>query len=397
MPFFIYFPLFNLINIIGALSLIRYCLTPDPSNRATTKDILRHDWLAHGPVLSLRLRSSTTPKTPPTTSSLSLNDPSTPKDYEKVRLRTPTTINDKTASPTNSLVELELHTSSFYDTAKLRDKNKEQQRRNRVSAIPQSTNYYTSKGNSTSARSTPRRPLSLTLDDSPLTTPFDYHYTSTSEKPSQFSPPSSSITTSSQPYSYRPRQTISPISNKSTSTSYATPDRIYSPPSAHRYTLARSPDATQRTISPSNPSHYLVSYDFDSTLRDVKRKPIFKYTPPNLPTTSELNVVPSLSNSTTPVAPSVFTTSAVKFATPPTRRMSPFRDPETHSISTARFLNHTISNPSSNLDDSINTATTNHKPRSYLTSYDLPSTTNNIRKSRLLDDNNNLISLKVHD
>lgn len=388
-----------MINIIGALSLIRYCLTPDPSNRATTKDILRHDWLAHGPVLSLRLHSSTTPKTPPTTSTLSLNDPSTPKDYEKVRLRTPTTISEKATSPTNSLVELELHTSSFYDTAaKLRDKNKEHHRRNRVSAIPESTNYYNSRGHSSATRSTPRRPLSLTLDDSPSTTPFDYHYTSTSEKPSQFSPPSSSVTTSTQPYSHRPRRTISPISNKSTSTSYATPDRIYSPASAHRYTLARSPEATQRTTSPTNnPSRYLVSYDFDSSLRDVKRKPIYKYTPTNPPATSELNVVPSLSNSTTPVAPSVFTTSTVKFATPPTRRMSPFRDPESNSLHSTRFLNHTISNPSSNLDDSINTATTNHKPRSYLTSYDLPSSTNNIRKSRLLDDNNNLISLKVHD
>ena len=386
-----------MINIIGALSLIRYCLTPDPSNRATTKDILRHDWLVHGPVLSLRLHSTATPTM---TSSLPLNEQLTQKDYEKVRLRTPTTNNEKSTSPNNSLVELELHTSSFFDSTKLRDKNKEQQRRNRVSAIPESTNYYTSKGNSSSVRSTPRRPLSLTLDDSPSTTPFDYHFTSTSEKPSsQFSSPPapSTTTTSNQPYTRRSRRTTSPISNKSTSTTYATPDRIYSPAPSHRYTLATSPDATRRATSPSNPSRYLVSYDFDSSLRDLKRKPIFKYTPPHLPATSDLNVVPSLSNSTTPVAPSVFTTSAVKFATPPTRRMSPFRDPETNPISTGRFLNHTISNPSSNLDDSINKATTNHNPRSYLTSYDLPSSTNNIRKSRLLDDNNNLISLKVHD
>jgi hypothetical protein len=65
-------------------------------------------------------------------------------------------------------------------------------------------------------------------------------------------------------------------------------------------------------------------------------------------------------------------------------------------INTARLLNNTISNPSSNIDDSINTATnTNHNNRRlFLTSHDLSSATNNIRKSRLLDDNNNFISLK---
>jgi photosystem II cytochrome b559 subunit beta len=106
------------------LSLIRYCLTPDANNRATTKDILRHDWLSHGPVLSLRLNSTPTP--PITSSTFSLADPQSQKDYEKVHLRIttpPTTLNDKTLSPTNSLLELELHTSSFFDTAKLRDKN----------------------------------------------------------------------------------------------------------------------------------------------------------------------------------------------------------------------------------------------------------------------------------
>jgi hypothetical protein len=69
-------------------------LTPDASNRATTKDILRHDWLAHGPVLSLRLNSTTPPPPPISSSSLSLADQQPQKDYEKVRLRTPTTLND---------------------------------------------------------------------------------------------------------------------------------------------------------------------------------------------------------------------------------------------------------------------------------------------------------------
>ena len=173
---------------------------------------------------------------------------------------------------------------------------------------------------------------------------------------------------------------------------------MHSPLTTHRYTLGTSPETTDRTTSPVSPSRYLVSYDFDSTLRDLKRKPIYKYTPPSNTPASELNVVPSLLSSTTPVAPSVFTTSAIKFAPPPTRRMSPYKDSELNSISTARFLNHTISNPSSNMDDSTNSASTNHNHRrSYLTSYDIPSTTSNLRKSRLYDDNNNLISLKVHD
>jgi hypothetical protein len=362
-------------------------LTPDASNRATTKDILRHDWLAHGPVLSLQLNSTTPPPPTITSSTLSLTDQQIKKDYENVRLRTPTTLNDKSLSPTNSLVELELHSSSFFDTAKLRHNrpliNKEQQRRNRASAIPDSTRYYPSNDTKTnsSSRTTPRRPLSLSLEDQHSHSPIDYHFALTSEKPSQISSPSS------QAYTRRSRQTVSPTST------YANHDRNYSPPPTQRYTLVTAPETTRRTTSPINPSRYLVSYDFDTTLRDIKRKPIYKYTPPVLPPTSELNVVPSLLNSTTPIAPSVFTTSAIKFAPPPTRRMSPYRDSET-----TRLLNHTIANPTSNLDDSINSATTNHNHRrSFLTSYDLPSTINNIRKSRLLDDNNNLISLKVHD
>ncbi len=373
-------------------------MTPDASNRATTKDILRHDWLAHGPVLSLRLNSTTPPPPPISSSSLSLADQQPQKDYEKVRLRTPTTLNDKSLSPANSLVELELHSSAFFDTAKLRENhsqiNREQQRRNRASAIPDSTRYYTSNDTKSSSRSTSRRPLSLSLDDPHSHSPIDYHFVSTSEKPSQISPPSS------QPYTRRSRRTVSPTSTKTTTTTtaYGNHDRNHSPPANQRYTLATAPETTRRTTSPINPSRYLVSYDFDTTLRDLKRKPIYKYTPPVIPPTGELNVVPSLLNSTTPIAPSVFTTSAIKFAPPPTRRMIPFKDSEMNSISTARLLNNTITNPSSNLDDSINSATTNHNHRrSFLTSYDFPSTLNNIRKSRLLDDNNNLISLKVHD
>jgi serine/threonine protein kinase len=93
---FLTFFLFYFINIIGALSLIQYCLKPDPNTRATTKDILRHDWLAHGPVLSIRLNSTTSSN-----------------ESDKNRLQ------PNSLSPTNSLVELELHTSSFFDSTRL--------------------------------------------------------------------------------------------------------------------------------------------------------------------------------------------------------------------------------------------------------------------------------------
>jgi hypothetical protein len=360
-------------------------LSPDASKRATTKDILRHDWLANGPVLSIRPYSTRSP------SPITADRPSH-TDFDKVHFRkstTPSTINDKSLSPTNSLVELELHSSSFFDTARLRDNNssinKEQQRRNRASAIPDSTRFCSSN-NSKPNSSSNRRPLSLSLNDEHSNSPIDYHFASTSETKS--TPPPSTHT-----YSRRSRRTISPTSTKTTS---GNNDRVSSPP---RYTLKISPETTKRTTSPINPSRYLVSYDFDTTLRDLKRKPIYKYTPPTAPSATELNVVPSLLNSTTPVAPSVFTTSAIKFAPAPTRRSSPFRDQESNmnnsSMSTARLLNNTLSNPSSNIDDSINTTTNNR--RSFLTSHELPSTRNNIRKSRLLDDNNNFISLKVHD
>ncbi|CAF2050694.1 unnamed protein product [Rotaria magnacalcarata] len=402
-------------KLYGALLLIRYCLTPDASLRATTRDILRHEWLATGPVLSLRLNSTTTTPTTPTPTSLShVDQPSQNEDHERAHSRS--TYHEKSISPSNSLVELELHTSSFFDTAKLRDnnlgKNIEQQRRNRVSAIPDSTRYYSSnntKTNASTSRPTYRRPLSLSLEDQCSDSPINYHYASTSEKPSKLpssssSPPpppppppplSSSLLSTTQPYTRRSRRTVSPTSTKSTST-YGTNDRMTSPPATHRYSLATT-NETKPSTSPINPSKYLVSYDFDSTLRDLKRKPIFKHTPTMISPASELNVVPSLSNSTTPIAPSVFTTSAIKFASPPIRRMSPINDQETNAntslLSTGRLLNNSISNPISNIDNSINTAITNNNRHSLLTLFE----TNNLRKSRLLDDNNNLISLRVHD
>ncbi|CAF0806377.1 unnamed protein product [Rotaria sordida] len=372
---------------ISALSLIRYCLTPDANNRATTKDILRHEWLANGPVLSLKLNSIT-----PT--SIPLTDQQSYKDYDKIPLRTnlPTTYNEKSVSPTSSLVDLELHTSSFFDTTKIHDNNllktteqqQQSQRRNRASVASDSTRYYSS-----TSRPSDRRPLSLSLDDQYPNNPIDYHFTSTSEKPSL-------LLTQPQPYIRRSRRTVSPTSTKTTS-SYGNNDRMSSSPISYRYSLATSSDI-KKPPSPISPSIYPDSYDCDTTLRDFKRKPIFKYTPPIISSTNDLNVVPSLSNSTTPVAPSVFTTSAIKFAPAPIRRMSPTNDQENNInsslLSTARYLNNTISNPSSNIDDSINTATTNHNNRhALLTSYE----TNNLRKSRLLDDNNNLISLRVHD
>jgi hypothetical protein len=364
--------------------------------------MLRHDWLAHGPTLSVRLNSTTTTAT---SSSVSLADQQGHNDYEKVRLRTtPTKIHDKSLSPTNSLVELELHTSSFFDTARLRNNTnnnnssntKEQQRRNRASAIPDSTRYNPSnntKTNSSSSRPPNRRPLSLSLDDQHSNSPIDYHFASTSEKTS-LSPPPPPPPPPPQAYTRRSRRTVSPT--------YGNNDRVNSPQTNHRYTLVSSPETTRRTTSPINPSRYLVSYDFDTTLRDLKRKPIYKYTPPIIPPVTEINVVPSLLNFTKPVAPSVFTTAAIKFTPTSTRRMSSIKDQDTNtntsSISPARLLNNTISNPSSTIDNSINTATTNYNNRrSLLASFDLPSTPNNIRKSRLLDDNNNFISLKVHE
>ena len=367
-------------------------MTPNASNRATTKDILRHEWLVHGPVLSIQLNSTTF-------SSVSLADQQSCQDLEKIHLQVTTPINDKSLSPTNSLVELELHTSSFFDTAKLTDNQskiiKEQRRHNRISVIPESTCYYSSnnsKPNSSLSSSCPshRRPLSLSIDDQHSLNPTDHHVILNNEKSFQL--------TSTQPYtSRRSRRTLSPTSIK-TSSNYVNNNRANSPSSNRRYTLVTSSDRKKST-SPINPSRYVVSYDFETTLRDYKRKPLNKHTPPTIIPTSELNVVPSLLNSTTPVTPSIFTTSTIKFAPVPNRRMSPLNDEEnTMNNSSTRLLNNIGYNPSSNLDDSINTATTkSHYHHSSLTPFELSSTTNTFRNNRLLDDNNNLISFKVHD
>jgi len=362
-----------------------------------------------------------------TSSLLSLVDPvgapPTPSsykgDYEKLHIRTPTTptstkTTEKSSSPTNSLVELELHTSSFFDTARLRhptvsSTNKEQQRRNRASAFVDSSRYYSSNNSkinsSTPSRPASRRPLSLSLENQNLNDPSDYRYSSIIDS----NIPSSTTTTTSQPYPRRTRRTISPASNKTSSTNYSTNHRLSSPPSSYRYTLAASPESSRRTTSPTTSSRYPVSHDFDPISSDMKRKPIYKYTPSNVSSTStattttttasELNVVPSLSNSTSPVAPSVFTTSGIKFAPAPSRLSNLIREPE----QTNRFLNSTLTNPSSNLDTNLlnSTARTTTNRRSLLTSMDLPapntSPRTNHRNSRLLDDNNNLISSKVHD
>jgi hypothetical protein len=322
-------------------------LKPDANNRATTKDILRHDWLAHGPVLSIRLNSTTS------SSALSLTDHQSSTDYDKIRLRTITTPPiENSISPTNSLVELELHTSSFFDTTRLRENssgNKEQQRRYRASAIPISTRYLSSNNiktnSSLSSRPIYRRPVSLSLDD---------------QQTSQIQ----SINTQHS------RGTISP----STTTTCGNSDRFQSPQATHRYTLAISPESTSSTTT-TTPSNYLVSSDLDSALKDLKYKEIYKYTPPS-----------------TAVAPSVFTTSAIKFAPAPTRRISPLTDQENSST---RLLNNT----SSHNNDSINTASAttttnnnNNNRHSLLTSFELST-----YKNRLIDDNNNLVPLKVYE
>ena len=314
-------------------------MKPDANNRATTKDILRHEWLAHGPVLPIRLNSTTATTT--TSSALSLTDQQS-NDYDKLHLRTITPV-ENSLSPNNSLVELELHTSSFFDTTRLRDTttvNKEQQRRNRVSAIPISTRYLSSnniKTNLSSSRPTYRRPVSLSLDDQ------------TSQK--------QSISTRHS------QRTASPTKATTTTNTYGSSDRFHSP---HQYALALSPESTTTTTTTSSSSpRYVLSSDLDSTLKDLKCKEIYKYTPP----------------ATTTIAPSVFTTSGIKFAPIPTRRISPTRDQDTNS---AR-------------DDSINTAststTTATTKHSLLTSLESPTN----YKHRLLDDNNNFLSLKVSE
>ncbi|CAF1685057.1 unnamed protein product, partial [Adineta ricciae] len=327
-----------------AFSLIQYCLKPDANTRATTKDILRHDWLAHGPVLSIRLSTTTT------SASQSIPDQPKTTDYDKIRLRPKSTI-EKSLSPTNSLVELELHTSSFFDTARLRDKtsvNKDQQRRNRVSAIPIPTRYLSSNNNKTISssltRPVQRRPVSLTLDDQHSTDDTSTIHSITSRRSRQVGSPTT--TTSGTTDQFQPQQ--------------------YSIP------------------APSDTSRYRFSTELDSALNDLKATAgIYKYAPPKKS-----------------VAPSVFTTSTIKFAPAPLRRMNPLKDQEdSSSPSTAQLLNTLTSNSSCHVDDSINhaTSTTNNNNRhSFLTSFELP-TKYNPDKNHLLDDNNNFVSLKVYD
>ncbi|CAF4231927.1 unnamed protein product [Rotaria socialis] len=360
----------------GALSLIQYCLKPDANNRATTKDILRHKWLANGPVLSIQLRSAAATST----SSYSNNDQnSLNNNYDKTRLRTVTLENS--ISPSNSLVELELHTSSFFDTARLRDNisiNKEHQRRNRVSAIPISTRYLSSNNGKADAtllsRPTYRRPVSLSLDHQhPNHEPLQMQ--SVNNRHAQQTVPSTS--TRAIPYD-----------NNN--------DRYHTLQATNQFVSPTSSESTTTTMPPSS---YLASSDLDFALNDLKCKTIYKYTSPS--TKTEHNVTTKLPNSTATVAPSVFTTSAIKFAPVPNRRISPLKDQENNSSnSTARLLNNTASNPSHSIDDSINntftTTTNNIEQHSSLTKLDSP-TSYSTQKNRLLDDNNNLVSLKVYE
>ncbi|CAF5014902.1 unnamed protein product, partial [Rotaria socialis] len=114
-----------------------------------------------------------------------------------------------------------------------------------------------------------------------------------------------------------------------------------------------SPTSSESTTTTMPPSSYLASSDLDFALNDLKCKTIYKYTSPS--TKTEHNVTTKLPNSTATVAPSVFTTSAIKFAPVPNRRISPLKDQENNSSnSTARLLNNTASNPSHSIDDSIN-------------------------------------------
>ncbi|CAF1003713.1 unnamed protein product [Rotaria sordida] len=372
----------------GALTLIQHCLKSDANNRATTKDILHHKWLTHGPVLSVQLTSTTT------ASSISFNNQQTSINYDTNHLRSlPTTTTrttiESSLSPTNSLVELELHTSSFFDTARLRDNssvNKDQQRRNRVSAIPISTRYLSSNNTkidpSLLSRPTYRRPVSLSIDDQ-YSTNEKLQKQSVNNRNSQ--------------------QTLSLPPPPPTPTTYDNNNRYHSLQIAQPLTLPLSSEST--TIIPST---FLISNDFDLTLNDLKSSKIYKYiTPPK----TEFNITPYFPNSTTTitttVAPSVFTTSAIKFVPVPTRRMSPLKDQENNSSTTpARLFNNTISNPSYNNDNSINiapitnTTTTNNNNNNnseqLLTTLALP-TSYNTHKNRLLDDNNNLVSLKVYE
>lgn len=275
--------------------------------------MLRHDWLVHG---SARSNSAATSRL--------LND------YQCSRLPTASKPVEDSLSPSNSLVELEMHTSSFFDTARLRDNpsnSREQPSRHRASAIPISTRYLPAnnpKVNLLTSRPSYRRPMSLALDDPPST------------------------------------GSVKPLT-------YASNDR-YQSPSMHRYTLATASEST--TVPP-----YLLSYD-------LKRQP----SPTTVSSSNDLSLV-----SPHPIGPSVFTTSAIKFAPAPMRRFSPPRD------QASRLVHSSLSN----IDDSIkpaSSATNDQHRRSLFTSTDMSSAAaTSLAKQRLLDDNNNFIALRIYD
>lgn len=260
-------------------------MKPDANTRATTKDILRHDWLANGPILSISRLSSTA------------------NDCETVQLRTITPV-ETPSSTNNSLVELELHSSSFYDTNRLRDhsidsseqQQQQQQRRqhHRASAIPISVRYLSTNPSLTSARPTyHRRPVSLALDDQRTTT--------------------------------------------------------------DRFSLTLTPSDSTPT------ARFPLASDYDLTSEETP-----KSSPPS-----------------TKLTPSVFTTSAIKFA--PVPSIQRFHQTQDQENSSARL--------ETNSDKSTNIASNSTNRHSLLTSLELPSTYIN----RLLDDNNNLLSLKVYE
>ena len=274
--------------------------------------MLRHDWLVHGSASSRFL-----------------------DDYPNTRLPTSSKPVEDSLSPSDSLVELELHTSSFFDTARLRDK--EQQPRHRASAIPISTRYLPTnnpKLNLLTSRPSYRRPISLALDDSHSTT--NQALSATARRPA--SPPSAKALT------------------------YASNDR-YQSPLAHRYTLAA---ASESTALPS----YLLSYDLQR-----------QSSPKTVSSTNDISLV-----APHPIGPSVFTTSAIKFAPAPLRRLSPPRDPA------SRLAHSSLSN----IDDSLKPATNDLHRRSLFTPTETSSAAS-LAKQRLLDDNNNFLALRIYD
>ena len=265
--------------------MIQFCLKPDANKRATTKDILRHEWLAHGPVVSIRSNQRASIGLPETSTNL--------------------------FSSNHSLADLELNTSSFYDNTRLRDNNSSIPKdpptlRHRVSAIPIATRYLNPKNGNSIAR----RPVSLSLDD-----------------PS----PTTSLTNSR------------PIPPSSASNKYVNDERKMSNEKS-RYMSATSSDSTYLFPTENKSDHESMG-------------------------------------------PSVFTTTAIKFAPVPLRRRS------SPASETTSYSNNSISN----VNDALQSITEHHQ-RSSLTSADQTSSiTTNLAKQNLLDDNNNFISLRIYD